>query len=99
MTTIQKVIKYLAIAFAIFLTVSIISAIIGLLAGFAGITSMFNLMDDNKQERLEFSDMNFDNEGISYLDVDIATSHLTIKKGDYLRAETNSKYVTCTRKQ
>lgn len=99
MTAIQKIIKYLAIAFAIFLTISIISTIIGVIAGFAGITAIFNYANNNSEDNFEISDITFDNEDVRYLDIDIALSRLTIKEGDSLKAETNNKYVKCTRRK
>lgn len=99
MTAIQKIIKYLAIAFAIFLTISIISTIIGIIVGFAGITAIFNYVDDNAEDNFKLSNISFDDEDIRYLDIDITSSRLTIEKGDYLEAETNSKYVKCIRKE
>ena len=45
MTTAQKIIKYLAIAFAIFLIVTIISTIVGVIFGVA---SALNLKKDEK---------------------------------------------------
>lgn len=89
MTSAQKVIKYLAIAFAIFLVVSIFSSI---MFGFSTVSSIFTHdKDSNILENLK--DLNIVDDDISFLDIDIAYANLTIKKGDILKAETNNKYI------
>lgn len=89
MTTVQKIIKYLAISFAIFLIVSIFSSI---MFGFSIVTDVFtHSKDSNILENLK--DLNISGEDISILDIDIKYSNLIIKKGDTLKAETNNKYI------
>ena len=82
----QKIIKYCAIAFALFLTVSIISGLM------AGATFIGNLFDENDEimEKLEGLEIG---ENTSLLVVDIASSNIIIKTGDTLKIETNNKTV------
>ena len=88
MTNIQKVIKYLAIAFAIFLIYNILSAIV---FGISSITSIFENDYHHQEEKLTnvttFNDINI-------LNIDISTSKLTIKNGDSFKAETNNENIT-----
>lgn len=87
MTAWQKAIKYLAIAFAIFLTVSIISGISGALAG---ITSVFTGESEDAGEMTEYSV----GDGIKMLDIELSAADLEIKVGDRLYAETNHNYIS-----
>ena len=82
MTTANKVIKYSAIAFAVFLIVSIFTAILNLL--YCLVDTLVDL-DDNGEHRI----VNVENVA-SYLDVDLKASNLTIKKGTKLFVETNN---------
>lgn len=92
MTTAQKVIKYLAIAFAIFLIVNIISAI---LCGIFGFAFIFGIKTDNEKIRGEMISTNFEYEDIKTLDIDIAFSSLEIKSGEELKIETHSNSINC----
>lgn len=92
MTTAQKVIKYLALAFAIALIVSIISGILGGLYVFSGV---LNLKKDNETIKGEMSMIDFENSDVATLDIDVAFTNLIIKKGDLLLAETNNKNINC----
>jgi len=47
MTTVQKIIKYLAIAFAIFLIVTIISTVLGVLFGLSAILGLKKDIEEN----------------------------------------------------
>lgn len=91
MTSAQKVIKYLAIAFAIFLIITIIS---GILSALYGLSWILGLKKDN--EAVQSGDIittNFDNNDIKKLDIDVAYSNLTIKNGESFKIETNSKNI------
>lgn len=92
MTTAQKVIKYLALAFAIALIVSIISGILGGLYAFSGV---LNLKKDKEIIKGEMSMIDFGNSDVATLDIDVAFTNLIIKKGDLLLAETNNKNINC----
>ena len=73
MSGLQKIIKYLAIAFALFLTFSIISGIIYTIS-FIG-----NLLDDNSKSITEKLNNLEINENTSLLDINISSSNITIQ--------------------
>ena len=85
MTTMQKIIKYLALAFAIFLSVSIITGICGALYSvsyfFSGNTS------DEMTEHVIGNDF-------TSLTVNISAAELEIKSGEKFGIETNHKHLT-----
>lgn len=93
MTTAQKVIKYLAIAFAIFLIVNIVS---GILWGIFGFTFIFGLNTENQVITEEMSTTNFEYENINILDIDIAFSSLKIRNGEEFKIETNNTNINCS---
>lgn len=85
MTEIQRIIKYLAMAFAIFLTVAIISGICGAIASFSF------LFGDNK---VNGKINNYSvSEVVEELVIDTSITNLTIKTGDEFRIESNYKYL------
>lgn len=87
MTSIQKVIKYLAIVFAIFLIITIISAILSV---FYALSFWFG---GNSNEQVNFNmiqdTINIANEDISRIDIDIISANLTIKTGNEFKIETS----------
>lgn len=87
MSSTQKIIKYLAIAFALFLTFNIISGIM------LGVSFIGNIFNDNKSSIAEeLNDLEIDN-NLLILDVDVSSSNVTIKSGDTFKVETNNKYI------
>ncbi len=95
MTSGQKVIKYVAIAFAIFLIVNIISSI------FMGIFFFGKILDfkDSVKEGSNYitDDMSIistDVEKISNLDIELGASKLEIMSGDTFKVETNNSRVS-----
>lgn len=83
----QKIIKYLAIAFALFLTFSIISIIS------YGVSFIGNLFDSDKDSITEkLNDLDI-NDNTLLLDINTSSSNITIKSGDVLKVETNNKYI------
>lgn len=78
----QKVIKNLAIVFAIFLIVSIIYNLM------YGVSFLIN--NENKDNNLFNLDVNMN----KVINIDISSSNLIIKKGDLFKAETNNKYIS-----
>ena len=86
MTTAQKVIKYLAIAFAIFLTVSIIGGILSMFGLFGGFFGGDAVTEDIKTYAVS-SD-------IQSLDVKINAADFTIKQGESFSVESNLKHLT-----
>ena len=93
MSSIQKIIKYIAIAFALFLAFSIISGIV------YGISSLENLFDNNDNEiTRKLKDLKIDSNA-SILNIEVASTNLTIKEGNSLKAESNNKYIKIKQNQ
>ena len=86
MTTFQKVIKYLAMAFAIFLVVSIIGGVLSMFGLFGGFFSG-NAVADEIETYAVSSD-------ISSLKVEINAADFTIKQGESFSVESNLKHLT-----
>ena len=86
MSGLQKIIKYLALAFAIFLTFSIISGIM------YGVSFVGNIFDDDNSITEKLNDLEI-NDNTLLLDVDISSSNIMIKSGENFKAETNNKYI------
>ena len=93
MTTAQKIIKYLAIAFAIFLIISIISMILSALFALSGILGLKKEIEQNLSS--EMVTTNFENTDITTLDIEIAFTNLIIKSGDAIKIETDNKDINC----
>ncbi len=89
MTTLQKIIKYFAIALGILITISIISAAFSIIGAVAGATS------DSEYNTDEFVELEFDATGINKLNIDIEAAYLTIKTAETFKVETNNKYISC----
>lgn len=89
MTTFQKIIKYLALAFAVFLSVSIISGICGALFTVA------NLFGANTESEIGNHTIGTDFSSIS---VNLSAAELEIKMGDDFALQTNHKYLKCEEK-
>lgn len=86
MSQAQKVIKYLATAFAIFLIVTIFS---GILSCIYGLTIIFGT-----EKTSDMQDINLENTS-TYLDVDLKYTNLTIEEGEYFLAKTNNSNIEC----
>lgn len=95
MTTLQKVIKYLALALAVFIIVNIISAILFVFYGFANVLGLAKSKEVNISSLEEIS-TNFENSDIATLKIELEYSNLTIKKGDTFKAQSNSSDISCT---
>ncbi len=100
MTTAQKIIKYLAIAFAIFLIINIISGILWAIFGVSFIFGLQNWENDTIREHsvitnYEYSDIDTLNREIETLDIDIDFSNLIIKKGEEFKVEGDNNYIKC----
>ena len=92
MTTAQKVIKYLATAFAVFLIITIISAI---LSGVYALLSALGLIHTNKDivtENLKV--ISKEVKEVTTLKIDLAYTNLDIKTGDDFKVETNNSKIT-----
>ena len=90
MTSIQKVIKYFAIAFAILLIINIIFCIlwlIGSLKGVLGLTSN----DNNIMENMEV--IGSEKTAVNKLKIELGSTSLEIKRGEEFKVETNNSNV------
>lgn len=83
MSEAQKVIKYLAIAFAVFLIINIFSAM------FYGLNSLSNIFDEDNNITNELKDVDI-NSSVSILSIDVSSANVTIKPGNILNVETDS---------
>ena len=100
MTTAQKVIKYLAIAFAIFLILNIISGILWAIFGVSFIFGLQNWENNEIREHsvitnYEYSDIDTLNREIETLDIDIKFNSLIIKTGSEFKVEGDSNHIKC----
>ena len=92
MTTAQKVIKYLATAFAVFLIITIISAI---LSGVYALLSALGLIHTNKDVVTEnLKVISKEVKEVTTLKIDLAYTNLDIKTGDDFKVETNNSKIT-----
>lgn len=92
MTTAQKIIKNLAIAFAIFLIITIISTSLSVLYG---ITKIFGLKKDDKASNVQMTTTDINNTNVDTLEIDVITASLTIKTGKNFKIDTNNNDITC----
>ena len=99
MTTIQRIIKYCAIAFAIFIIISIVSSILFGLNTFSEIlgftrtereSETSNNIIHNEVGRDEKVEKEFDNTQIAKLKIDIEYATLTIQQGEKFRIASNT---------
>lgn len=90
MTLWQKLIKYLAIAFAMLLIVSIIGGIVGTLSSVS-----FVFGDKDVLDELQTYSVNSD---IKELDIDISAAEFVVKTGDEFCVKSNHKYITVEEK-
>ncbi|MGN1444260.1 MAG: DUF4097 family beta strand repeat-containing protein, partial [Acutalibacteraceae bacterium] len=88
MTAVQKAIKYLAMAFAVILSVSIIG---GICTGLAGVSFIFS--DSKKEPAGEMQAYPIDNE-VSSLSLTISAAALQIKTSDKFSVESDHKYIS-----
>ena len=79
----QKVIKYIAIAFAIFLTVNIIGGIITAFACIAGVTGIVSI-SNNTENMVDFSESYTQ---VEQIQIECKLSNLSIKQGDEFKVE------------
>lgn len=91
MTPAQKVIKYIATAFAILLIASIIS---GILTGGFAILSALGLIHTNDSISENLSLISSEVTDVSSLNIDVNCTNLEIKKGDAFKVETNNSKIS-----
>ena len=88
MTTTQKIIKYIATAFALFLIVTIISM---LLSGSYALLSAFGLIKSSDNQMLEdLKVISNETKEVSTLKIELACTNLEIKTGSSFKVETNN---------
>lgn len=90
MTSIQKVIKYCATAFAVFLTVSIIGGILGAAGLFGGVFGEGGVSEETETYTVS--------QNTTGLKVDINAADLTITKGESFFVESNLEKLTVEEK-
>ena len=93
MSIVQKIIKYLAIALAIALIVGIIATIVRVVSSIP-LTLKIGKNNSDSNNVIETSS-NIENDNIAFLDIDIAYSNLTIRKGEHLKVESSNKDIQC----
>lgn len=94
MTTAQKVIKYIATAFAVFLIITIISAILS--GGYALLNSFGLIHTNNNIVTEDLKVISNEVKEISTLKLDLSFTNLEIKTGDNFKVETNNSKITFT---
>ena len=94
MTTAQKIIKYIATAFAIFLIVTIISAILS--GGYALLRAFGLIHVDKNIVTEELKVISSEVKEISTLKIDLSCTNLDVKIGDNFKVETNNSKITFT---
>lgn len=87
MTSAQKIIKYVAIAFAFLIIVNIIGVIYFSLSTLSSVLGVRHSSDVTK----ELHEVEINSKSFSSLHLDLFSANLTIKKGNTLRIQTNSK--------
>lgn len=87
MTSLQKIIKYIAIAFAIFLIVNIITAI---LFGIYSLGNLLGLKDSENITQENLKTISSDITEISKISIECGFTNLQIKSGDIFKVETNN---------
>lgn len=90
MSNIQKIIKYLAFAFAFLLIFNIFS---GIMFGIVTLGSIFN--DKDNYEVTKGLKRLVINEEVKIIDVDVSNSNMIVKIGDTFKIETSNKYIEC----
>ncbi|MDF2537867.1 MAG: putative rane protein [Herbinix sp.] len=86
MSSLQKVIKYCAMGFAIFLAVSIITAISSAVISVVSLVSGTNIFHSNRDDK-EVYDYEKDFTGVESLDINVSAGQLLIKQGSGFRVE------------
>lgn len=88
MNTMQRVIKYLAMAFAVFLSVSIIG---GIIAGLTGVSYILSGRDNEADGDMQVYPIEGE---ISSLSISLSGAELKIQTADQFSVESNHKYIS-----
>lgn len=91
MSQVQRVIKYVAVAFAIFLIFSIVSGIM------YGMISFTNIFDDDDPILENLKELPITND-VLVLNIEVGSANIIIKQGESLKVETNNKYISLKEK-
>ena len=92
MTTAQKIIKYFATAFAVFLIITIISMILG--GGYILLSAFGLINPSNSQITEDLKVISTKVDEVSTIKIDLAFTNLYIKAGDNFKVETNNPQIT-----
>lgn len=90
MTSLQKVVKYFAIAFAIFLIITIISSI---LTGIYALSGLLGLKKEDGKTISELNTTNIQNDNYETLEIELKYTNLTIKSGNSFKLDTNNEKI------
>lgn len=93
MNVVQKIIKYLAIALAIFIIINIVSVVLSVLYGLSWISGATKDAEIIESQEEIYSTIG--NTDITTLKIELNASNLEIKNGEMLRVETNNLNVKC----
>ena len=92
MTSAQRIIKYIATSFAIFLIITIISAI--LTGGYALLNGLGLINTNNAVITEDLKTVSSDIAEISSLKIDLTYTNLYIKSGEKFEVQTNNNKIT-----
>lgn len=96
MSIAQKMIKYLALAFAIFLIVTIFS---GILTGIYTMSNILGLKKESTESITEISTLELEEiDDYAYLDIEIKYSNFKIKLGEKFEVQTNNDNIEVNQK-
>lgn len=96
MSTVQKIIKGLAIALAVFIIFSIVSAISGVLIGIAGINFAFDWISDSSTKNVITVEDKFNVEEIENIELNSSIENIEIFQGDEFKVEAKNVPETYT---
>lgn len=87
MTSFQKIIKYGAIAFAIYLCFMIISMIIFGITAVFGVTAGFGMIENRNEDAVMTTKWEQEYSNVDSIDINLSICKLTIQKGEKLKVE------------
>lgn len=88
MTSFQRIIKYVAIAFAIYLCLMIIGIILTTITAIFGISIGFGIFEDRNTAMVTKWEQEYSN--ITSMDIDLSVCRLNIKKGNTLKVDVSN---------
>ena len=87
MTSFQKIIKYGAIAFGVYLCIMIIGIIISVITAFMGVTIGLEIFGEKNNNQVMITKWEQEYSNITSMDVNLSICKLNIKKGDTLKVD------------